>query len=194
MRSTASWRATRPPSSWSSRVSSRTSPARWRRPRPVSWIRPGIAGACGSSSFLTSSMARRLRSGRSISHGHGADYWTKAGPDDLEGAWQHTSRAAAPGMALIGRVNEEPLALLRLAAAGGIRTTSKPCPRPCSTVSRLSVWMVSVPAEKASECLRAAGDLSRLQPALRPAGPTARGMGRRWRRSPASATSSSARR
>ena len=44
------------------------------------------------------------------------DFWTTAGPDALEGKWQHVTRERSPGMALIGRVNEEPLALVRFAA------------------------------------------------------------------------------
>ena len=44
------------------------------------------------------------------------DFWTTAGPDALEGKWQHVTRERSPEMALIGRVNEEPLALVRFAA------------------------------------------------------------------------------
>lgn len=44
------------------------------------------------------------------------DFWTTAGPDALDGTWQHVTRERSPEMALIGRVNEEPLALVRFAA------------------------------------------------------------------------------
>ena len=44
------------------------------------------------------------------------DFWTTAGPDALEGTWQHVTRERSPEMALIGRVNEEPLALVRFVA------------------------------------------------------------------------------
>ena len=44
------------------------------------------------------------------------DFWTTAGPDALEGVWRHVTRERSPEMALIGRVNEEPLALVRFVA------------------------------------------------------------------------------
>ena len=78
------------------------------------------------------------------------DYWTKAGPDELEGAWQHTTRAAAPGMALIGRVNEEPLALLRLASAAEPDEVEalKPAQLNGQPAER---WLIPVPADRAGD-------------------------------------------
>lgn len=76
------------------------------------------------------------------------DYWTSAGPDDSDGAWQHTTRASAPGMALIGRVNEEPLALLRLAAAADDAELAAPSEFAGEPAER---WLLSVPADAAGE-------------------------------------------
>jgi hypothetical protein len=77
------------------------------------------------------------------------DYWTTAGQDP-DGAWQHTTRAEAPAMALIGRVNEEPLALLRLAAVADPEDVEAAPPTQLEgkTAER---WLVSVPAETAGE-------------------------------------------
>ena len=73
------------------------------------------------------------------------NYRTKAGQDDLDGAWQHTTRAAAPGMALIGRVNEEPVALLRLAAAAEPDEVEALPPGQLNG-QPAERWLVSVPA------------------------------------------------
>ena len=72
------------------------------------------------------------------------DYWTAAGPDGGERTWQHTSRAQAPKMALIGRVNEEPLALVRFVAAADPATIE---PLPATTVDGVAAerWLVPVP-------------------------------------------------
>ncbi|HEX5015862.1 MAG TPA: hypothetical protein VFV72_17080 [Candidatus Limnocylindrales bacterium] len=79
------------------------------------------------------------------------DYWVRAAQDDSDRAWQHTTRARAPEqMNLIGRVNEEPVALLRMAAAAtpadvragaSAELDGRPAER----------WLVSVPAEVASD-------------------------------------------
>jgi hypothetical protein len=77
------------------------------------------------------------------------DYWTTVGPDDLDGAWQHTTRAHAQDMALIGRVNEEPLALLRFAAAADPDAMQA---SPAQLNGRAAErWLISVPAETAGE-------------------------------------------
>jgi hypothetical protein len=78
------------------------------------------------------------------------DYWTTAGPDDLDAAWQPTTRAKAPDMALIGRVNEEPLALLRLAALAGPGDVEAGPPAQLGGKAA-ERWLVSVPAEAAGE-------------------------------------------
>ena len=94
------------------------------------------------------------------------DYWTSAGPDDLDPAWQHTTRAAAPGMALIGRVNEEPLALVRFAAAAepGRRRSATACP-----ARRQDRRALARPGRGGGRerRLRATRDLSRVQPGIR---------------------------
>jgi hypothetical protein len=78
------------------------------------------------------------------------DYWATAGPEDADESWRHTTRAAAPEKALIGRVNEEPLALLRLAA------TAEPddveALPPASLRGRTAErWLISVPAAVAGD-------------------------------------------
>jgi hypothetical protein len=76
------------------------------------------------------------------------DYWTTAGPDDPDRVWRHTTRAAAPAMALIGRVNEEPLALVRLAGGAGLGDVhAGPPARLGGKIAEQ--WLVSVPAEVA---------------------------------------------
>lgn len=78
------------------------------------------------------------------------DYWVATEPDGGERTWRHTTRDAAPEMATIGRVNEEPLALLRLAAAAEPATIQ---PLPDSVLDGVPAerWLIPVPAERARE-------------------------------------------
>ena len=46
-----------------------------------------------------------------------ADVWTRPFPMGDEPQWRHVTRERAPEMATVGRINEEPLALVRFAAA-----------------------------------------------------------------------------
>ncbi len=45
-----------------------------------------------------------------------ADFWTRPFPVGNEPQWRHVTRERAPEMATVGRINEEPLALVRFAA------------------------------------------------------------------------------
>jgi hypothetical protein len=74
------------------------------------------------------------------------DYWTMAERDGAEGVWRHTTRDEAHEMAMIGRVNEEPLALVRFVAEADPATVE---PLPAGTVDGVAAerWLVPVPFE-----------------------------------------------
>ena len=72
------------------------------------------------------------------------DFWTTAGPDALEGIWQHVTRERSPEMALIGRVNEEPLALVRFAAEAD-RASIEALPAGVLDGVAHERWLVRVP-------------------------------------------------
>ena len=74
------------------------------------------------------------------------DYWTTTEPDQGEHVWRHTTRDEAPEMAMIGRVNEEPLALVRFVAEADPATIE---PLPAATVDGVAAerWLVPVPFE-----------------------------------------------
>ena len=74
------------------------------------------------------------------------DYWTTTEPDQGEHVWRHTTRDEAPEMAMIGRVNEEPLALIRFVAEADPATIE---PLPAAAVNGVAAerWLVPVPFE-----------------------------------------------
>ena len=74
------------------------------------------------------------------------DYWTTTEPDQGEHVWRHTTRDEAPEMAMIGRVNEEPLALVRFVAEADPATIE---PLAAATVDGVAAerWLVPVPFE-----------------------------------------------
>ena len=74
------------------------------------------------------------------------DYWVATDQSDAD--WQHTTRDKAPEMAVIGRVNEEPLALLRLVAAADPGTVKA---LPAETLDGVAAdrWLVPVPVAAA---------------------------------------------
>jgi hypothetical protein len=71
------------------------------------------------------------------------DYWTTTEPDSGERVWKHVTRAKAPEMAMIGRVNEEPLALLRFVAEADPASIE---PLPPATIDGVAAerWLIPV--------------------------------------------------
>jgi hypothetical protein len=78
------------------------------------------------------------------------DYWVSTKADGNEQVWRHTTRDEAPEMATIGRVNEEPLALLRLAASAD-RATIQQLPDGVLHGVPAERWLIPIPADRARE-------------------------------------------
>jgi hypothetical protein len=74
------------------------------------------------------------------------DYWTTTEPDQGERVWKHATRSEAREMAVIGRVNEEPLALFRFVADADPARIE---PLPPATIDGVAAerWLVPVPFE-----------------------------------------------
>jgi hypothetical protein len=75
------------------------------------------------------------------------DYWTTAGTDPGAGTWKHATRDRAHEVAWIGRVNEEPLALFRLAVAAD-PATIRPLPDGVLDGVPAQRWLVPIPADR----------------------------------------------
>jgi hypothetical protein len=78
------------------------------------------------------------------------DYWATTDADQEKRVWRHTTRDEAPEMATIGRVNEEPLALLRLAASADPATIQR-LPDGVLDGFPAERWLIPVPADRARD-------------------------------------------
>lgn len=77
-----------------------------------------------------------------------ADVWIRLEPDGEDEAWRHVTRERAPEVALIGRVQEEPLALVRF-AAGADPVEVRPLTDAQLGGATAERWLVPVPADEA---------------------------------------------
>ncbi|HET9455834.1 MAG TPA: hypothetical protein VFO78_00725 [Candidatus Limnocylindrales bacterium] len=77
-----------------------------------------------------------------------ADVWVRLELDDEDDRWRHVTRERAPEVALIGRVQEEPLALVRF-AAGSDPADVRPLSDAELGGAAAERWLVPVPADAA---------------------------------------------